>query len=79
MDAYASVIDMCQLTSKLYKEFHESNKIKKDKVQLEKLKVQIELAKTLGDQDRLRHLALELQRLYEQYQQVGYLNVIDTF
>lgn len=65
MDAYASVIDMCKLTSKLYEEFHESNKIKKDKVQLEKLKVQIELAKTLGDQDRLRHLALELQKLYE--------------
>jgi hypothetical protein len=66
MDAYASVIDMCHLTSKLYEEFHESNKIKKDKVQLEKLKVQIEIAKTLGDQDRLRHLALELQRLYDE-------------
>jgi hypothetical protein len=79
MDAYALVIDMCQLTSKLNEEFHESNKRKKDKVQLEKRKVQIELAKTLGDQDRLRHLALELQRLYEKYQQVGYLNVIDTF
>ena len=56
---------MCQLSTKLYEEFHESNKIKKVKVDLEKLKVQVELAKTLGDQDRLRELALEIKKLSE--------------
>lgn len=63
MDAYASVTTMCEFTSKIYNEFHETNKIKKIKVELEKLKVQVEVAKTLGDQAQLRQLAEEIKKL----------------
>ena len=69
MDAYASVSGMVEFTTKIYEELQRSNKSterhNKSMEHLKQIKIEMELAKALGEVDRLKELAVEMRKLNE--------------